>query len=75
VLLAPLELERQKLWIARACEEKLSVADLRIELRTLERAEESEDEQAAETVPQATVVCPHCGHEVPVPAGTRAAGS
>jgi hypothetical protein len=66
VLLAPLPVDEQKHWIARASEEKLSVADLRIELRAQERAEAS-DEEAGAAAAQAVVICPHCGHEVPLP--------
>jgi hypothetical protein len=67
VLLAPLESEEQKHWIARAAEEKLSVADLRIELRALDRAEAAAEEEPAERTAQGVVVCPNCGHDVPLP--------
>lgn len=66
VLLAPLEPDEQRKWLRRAGEERLSVADLRLELRSLRngdgkgkpsgRVEAGENGEVA--------VCPHCGHSL-----------
>jgi hypothetical protein len=67
VLLAPLEPDEQEKWLRRACEERLSVADLRLELRALRQRES----QPPPDVPAAggdsrgeLAVCPHCGHSL-----------
>jgi hypothetical protein len=69
VLLAPLEPEEQKRWLDRALAERLSVADLRIELRAARGAEgKLASAQAAVAVESSggadPAVCPHCGHEL-----------
>lgn len=56
-----LDPDAQDEWLDRAVEEKLSVADLRLELRAMRRGEDSGDEGPA--VRRAAVVCPRCGHE------------
>jgi hypothetical protein len=65
VLLAPLEPEEQRSWLARAQSERLSVADLRLELKAL-RAEAKKPGSDSGTQVEAgsVVVCPHCGHEL-----------
>lgn len=65
VLLAPLDAEAQREWLKRASDERLSVADLRLELRALRKA----DRKSAGGEPVADdrgdpVVCPHCGHSL-----------
>ncbi|MFP5388693.1 MAG: hypothetical protein ACLGG5_05260 [Thermoleophilia bacterium] len=66
VLLAPLEPEQQRYWLQRASTERLSVADLRLELRARRnaqggaRSKENEGEAGGEGV-----VCPNCGHKLP----------
>ena len=67
VLLAPLEPEEQRSWIDHAIAERLSVADLRKELRTTLGGGRSDDAAPAETAheEQQPAVCPHCGHELP----------
>ncbi len=65
VLLAPLERDQQQRWIARAVEERLSVADLRLELRA--RGNGGRKEQGAAgggSLEQGEGVCPHCGHKL-----------
>lgn len=68
VLLAPLEPEEQRQWLQRASRERLSVADLRLELRTLRddgAARGSEPRSvAAGKDADALTVCPHCGHSL-----------
>jgi len=69
VLLAPLEPDEQVRWLDHALEERLSVADLRVELRAAQGAV-SKPAIAAEVTAEATgeigaSVCPHCGHELP----------
>jgi len=72
VLLAPLEVDEKRHWLDRAEEERLSVADLRIELRGSERkratAERADGEAEAKPADPA-VVCPNCGHQMRSPAG------
>lgn len=69
VLLAPLEPEAQRQWLRRASEERLSVADLRVELRALREGDEkpSRDAVAADGKRGADGVCPHCGHALRSP--------
>lgn len=70
VLLAPLEPQEQRKWLQRASEERLSVADLRLELRAL-RQSESEPSRETPAVGRAggdeVAVCPHCGHSLHSP--------
>lgn len=67
VLLAPLESEEQEYWLDRAHRERLSVADLRLELKASRggkagsTASQSASDRGEETKP---TVCPHCGHEL-----------
>lgn len=72
VLLAPLEPDEQKRWLDRALEERLSVADLRVELRAAQGAvgkPEAAGQAELEPSGQAGMsVCPHCGHELPTSA-------
>jgi hypothetical protein len=66
VLLAPLDADAQRQWLGRASEERLSVADLRLELRAL-RSGESEAPQSAGAAGETRgggSVCPHCGHSL-----------
>ena len=70
VLLAPLEPDEQRKWLLRASEERLSVADLRLELRALRGGEDrkpSEGVGGAEREHDEVFVCPHCGHALPSP--------
>jgi hypothetical protein len=74
--LAALDLDSQERWLERAIAERLSVADLRIELRGRRRALETgasragsggRDAQApSEPTESDAVVCPNCGGRVPV---------
>jgi hypothetical protein len=66
VLLAPLGAEEQRRWLRRAMEERLSVADLRLELRAQrERGGElSEDPAGAKGNDGDPAVCPHCGQSL-----------
>ena len=65
VLLAPLEREQQQRWITRAVEEKLSVADLRLELRARGNGGRKAQEAAGDGSPeQGEGICPHCGHKL-----------
>ena len=71
VLLAPLEPDEQREWLRRASEERLSVADLRLELRALRSGEKREPPSGRVAAPAGgsgeVAVCPHCGHELPSP--------
>lgn len=66
VLLAPFGPEEQRKWLLRASEERLSVADLRLELRAARQSEQSS--RAAPAVGEKSgdevAVCPHCGHSL-----------
>jgi hypothetical protein len=63
---ASLEHDVQEQWLDRATEEKLSVADLRLELRTarklVKEGAQSEGDPSLSAAP--VVVCPNCGQEV-----------
>jgi hypothetical protein len=67
VLLAPLDADAQRRWLGRASEERLSVADLRLELRA-QRNGESESPQSTDAAAGEdrgeVAVCPHCGHSL-----------
>jgi hypothetical protein len=63
VLLAPLEPDAQKEWLRRASDERLSVADLRLELRALRDGDHGSSGNDAAARDRGDVsVCPHCGH-------------
>lgn len=65
VLLAPLEPDEQRKWLERASEERLSVADLRLELRALRDGSDRPAGDAAvlaQGSDEDVAVCPHCGH-------------
>jgi hypothetical protein len=69
--LAALEPEEQDKWLDRAATDRLSVADLRQELRCSQRTSKVDaardiDSTSAPEVEEA-LICPHCGHEVPLP--------
>jgi hypothetical protein len=74
--LASLDLDRQEHWLSRAEAERLSVADLRVELRGERRAREAaerdasspegEDDPSPEQPPANSLVCPNCGEMVPL---------
>jgi len=65
VLLAPLEGEQQRYWLHRAHKERLSVADLRLELRARGQGRRQGSEEKAEAEHGAGAVCPNCGHKLP----------
>jgi hypothetical protein len=70
VLLAPLEPEEQRKWLRRASEERLSVADLRLELRALRQSESEPSQQSLAGDAGSgdeVAVCPHCGHSLHLP--------
>jgi len=65
VLLAPLERDEQERWIAKAVEQRLSVADLRLELRTRGQGARKGQGAAGDGSPeQGEGICPHCGHKL-----------
>lgn len=59
VLLAPLDADAQREWLRRASEERLSVADLRLELRALRKSSRGDTVAASDAA-----ICPHCGHSL-----------
>ncbi len=66
VLLAPLEPDEQRRWLEHAQDQRLSVADLRTELRRTRGAEaKALESSTAEARPGSpNQICPHCGHEL-----------
>jgi hypothetical protein len=65
VLLAPLKPAERVTWLDRASRERLSVADLRTELRAARSLERGAGEAGPTTSDaSSTAVCPHCGHEL-----------
>lgn len=64
VLLAPLEPEEQARWLDRALRERLSVADLRLELRAARRKGVKPSAASEGQAEGELSVCPHCGHEL-----------
>lgn len=65
VLLAPLEPDEQRHWLERASEQRLSVADLRLELRARDGSgKQAVTEDQASAAEGEVVVCPRCGHEL-----------
>ncbi len=70
VLLAPLEPDQQREWLRRASEERLSVADLRLELRILRDGGGKPRASAGAEARKGgddVAVCPHCGHSLRSP--------
>jgi len=65
VLLAPLEEGEQRHWLEKALEERLSVADLRLELRARRHRRSKEPASAGDgRAAEEGGVCPHCGHKL-----------
>jgi hypothetical protein len=64
VLLAPLEADEKRHWLDRAEEERLSVADLRIELRGRRQGGSGRHDKDGRETAEHGVVCPNCGHEM-----------
>jgi hypothetical protein len=63
VLLAPLGAEEQRHWIEKAADERLSVADLRLELRRRKGSRRGQL-AAGENEARGEDICPHCGHKL-----------
>jgi len=65
VLLAPLDVDAQREWLRKASDERLSVADLRLELRALRKGDrKSSGGEAVAGDRSDAAVCPHCGHSL-----------
>lgn len=64
VLLAPLEADEQRAWLRRASEERLSVADLRLELRALRDGGGRRARRPSVEGDGELERCPHCGHSL-----------
>jgi hypothetical protein len=59
----------QDYWLSRAADDRLSVADLRLELRTAARGAQSQDCSAPPvSTDRDGIVCPQCGHRLPASA-------
>lgn len=74
--LAALDVAEQEHWLSRAVADRLSVADLRVELRGARRAQaelavtgdapNGEDDRPEQLPAAHTLVCPNCGETLPV---------
>jgi hypothetical protein len=64
--LAGLEPDEQEQWLDRASIDRLSVSDLRTELKAHDRRAKHAGEDTAPAT--ASIACPNCGHAVPLPA-------
>jgi hypothetical protein len=65
--LAALDQEEQNVWLERAVADRLSVADLRLELRTARRGHDARTAEVEARAEAAKVmVCPHCGGTLPI---------
>jgi hypothetical protein len=64
VLLAPLAPEEQKHWLERARDERLSVADLRLELRARHSNRKASSDAGRVKGADEAAVCPNCGHKL-----------
>ncbi len=62
-LLAALEPDAQRYWLERAARDRLSVADLRLELRAARCVEQSPATTARNRT-LAAAVCPNCGFRI-----------
>jgi hypothetical protein len=79
---ASLKPDEQDRWLSRAIDHKLSVADLRLELRSWRKAQKelpnpaTTDATAEECTGIMSVACPNCGYQIPsVGFAGRAKGS
>jgi hypothetical protein len=69
-LLAALEPDQQVYWLDRAATQNMSVADLRLELRSVRRVSKRATDLTApqsERDVESDIVCPNCGSLVPFP--------
>lgn len=65
VLLAPLSGDEQSHWIEKAANERLSVSDLRLELRARGHgSRRGKTAAGGESEGQGDGTCPHCGHKL-----------
>lgn len=76
---ASLEREEQEYWLGRATEHRMSVADLRVELRAARKRERQQDGEAEPRYDGSSregeaILCPHCGQELSVEALLEAPG-
>jgi hypothetical protein len=62
VLVASLDPAEQEYWLTRAAEERLSAADLKLELRTGRQGAQERDADKGADEARGGTVCPNCGH-------------
>lgn len=69
-LVAALEPDEQAYWLDKATEHRMSVSDLRIELKAARRSAEADSDTVASvadsTETTSITVCPRCGLELPI---------
>jgi hypothetical protein len=73
-----LEPDEQDRWLDRAIVDQLSVADLRTELRSLQRASRVAADTSSEPDPEGqarSVTCPHCGGAITLDVASGSLGS
>jgi hypothetical protein len=63
-LLAAFSQDEQQHWLNLATAEKLSVADLRVELRASRKANGGSLDPVASEKRRGTILCPECGHKI-----------
>lgn len=64
-LLAPLERKEKEFWLREAVQKRLTVADLRMELRGHRNGAKEGPQSEAGSGSEREVVCPHCGRKFP----------
>jgi hypothetical protein len=70
-LVAGLEPDAQCHWLDRATHDRMSVEDLRIELRTARRQSRASDSDLETSAPASVIPCPHCGEGIPMARAAR----
>jgi hypothetical protein len=70
--IAALDPAEQDRWLDRAAADRLSISDLRGELRSLRRGSNAgTGEQSVRGATPEAIACPHCGGSVPLPSARR----
>jgi hypothetical protein len=62
-VLAPLGCDERSFWLDRASAERLSIADLKLELKTSERTRARETRPASTHAEEREAICPRCEHK------------
>jgi hypothetical protein len=73
--LAMLDPAEQDEWLDRASQDRLSVSDLRMELRSHDRGSKHRTDDNSTGEAAASVTCPNCGHAIPLPSEPLSSGT